>query len=589
METLDLVVVGAGWFGLAVAKTHHQLHPDSSLAVLELSSTIGGVWAEHRLYPGLKSNNMLGTYEYPDFPMDTETFGVKPGQFIPGPVVHRYLTKYAERFDILGRVRCEHKVISAEKQPGGGWLLTVQATKDVVESQILAKKLVLATGLTSEAFLPEFDGQETFGAPIFHVKDFAQNAYTLETASSVTVFGGTKSAWDMVYAHATKNVKVDWVIRETGHGPAWMAPPYVTPAKKWLEKLVHTRLLTWFSPCSWGNADGYSGIRRFLHGTFIGRAITNAFWWVLGNDVITLNKYDSHPEMKKLKPWSEPMFTASSFSIMNYDTDIFELVRNGTIRVHVADIIKLSAHKVHLSNGGELPTDALCCSTGWKHLPPIKFLPEGVESELGIPHTPDSKAFPQAELVAKADEEILRRWPRLKQQPIQNPKLAPLLANPGVSTTEALNPSTPLTPYTLHRFMIPTSASSFAHRDLALAGVLMNFSVSMVAHVQSLWIEAYFNDKLATLHNVDSDPKALKELRYETVLHSRFGKWRYPAGYGTKFPDFVFDAVPYLDLLLGELGLNIHRKAGRVAEVLEPYGPEDYKDLISEWTGKTIL
>lgn len=25
---------------------------------------------------------------------------------------------------------------------------------------------------------------------------------------------------------------------ESGHGPAWTAPPYVTPLKKWLEKLV---------------------------------------------------------------------------------------------------------------------------------------------------------------------------------------------------------------------------------------------------------------------------------------------------------------------------------------------------------------
>jgi hypothetical protein len=69
-------------------------------------------------------------------------------------------------------------------------------------------------------------------------------------------------------------------------------------------------------------------------------------------------------------------------------------------------------------------------------------------------------------------------------------------------------------------------------------------------------------------------------------LHSQFGKWRYPAGYGARFPDFAFDSLPYLDLLLSELGLKAHRKEGRIAEWFTPYGPEDYGDLIGEWRAK---
>lgn len=190
----------------------------------------------------MKSNNLLGTYEYPDFPMDTETFGVKPGEHIPGTVLHEYLTKYSEKFDILDKIRCNSKVLSAEHQDGpeGGWILTVQSTAENApgETQIKARKLIVATGLTSEPFLPEFVGQDTFGVPLFHGKDFLKHADTLDSAKTVTVFGGAKSAWDAVYGYASKGIKVNWVIRETGHGPAWMAPPYVTPLKKWLEKLV---------------------------------------------------------------------------------------------------------------------------------------------------------------------------------------------------------------------------------------------------------------------------------------------------------------------------------------------------------------
>lgn len=365
-------------------------------------------------------------------------------------------------------------------------------------------------------------------------------------------------------------------------------------------------MLTWFSPCIWGDADGYVSTRRFYHGSAIGRAITNTFWSIMGNDVLTLTKYDSHPETKKLKPWSEAMFTASSFSILNYPTDVYEFVRNGTVKVHIADITHLSPKTVHLSDGTALGTDAMICATGWKHLPRLKFLPEGIDKDLGIPHAPGgAEPLFTPDTVERADKEILERFPRLRQQPVQNENLKPLLGSggAGVTTTDEINPSTPLTPYTLYRFVVPppTTAGLLARRDIAFAGVLMNFSVPLMAHAQALWISAYFDARLspsvipplpATTTASSGDAaagakaKTVEEARYETVLHSRFGKWRYPAGYGTRFPDFVFDALPYVDLLVEDLGLPIYRKQGWIAEATEPYGPADYRGLVDEWRAK---
>jgi hypothetical protein len=351
-------------------------------------------------------------------------------------------------------------------------------------------------------------------------------------------------------------------------------------------------MLTWFSPCIWGDADGYAKTRGFYHGTAVGRTITNNFWKVLGSDVLTLNKYDSHPETAKLKPWSDPMFTASSFSIMNYSTDFLELVRSGdVIKIHIADITHLSPRTVHLSDGTSFETDAMCCATGWKHVPPLKFLPEGIDKELGIPHIPTDEPLFTPEMVEKADKEILSRFPRLQQQPVQNKNLKPLLDLPGVSTKDKVNPSTPLTPYTLYRFMAPPSERFIKHRDIAFAGILMHFSAALISNAQALWISAYFDGQLspAVMPTASGEGKSLDDIRYETVLYSRFGKWRYPAGYGTRFPDFVFDALPYVDLLIGDLGLPIYRKGGLVAEATQPYGPEDYKDLVGEWKKKEGL
>ncbi|CAK7226302.1 hypothetical protein SEUCBS140593_006194 [Sporothrix eucalyptigena] len=592
-ETLDLVVVGAGWFGLCAAKTNHQLHPEATFAVIDGAATVGGVWAEHRLYPGLKSNNMLGTYEYPDFPMTTEVYGVKPGEHIPGTVVHRYLADYADKFGVAAHFRGSTKVVSAELIPEGGWTLTLE--KEGKTSTLVARKLIVATGLTSEPFLPHIEGQETFGVPLFHGRDFLQHADTLEIPEgntdkkTVAVFGGTKSAWDMVYAYASKGIQVEWIIRSTGHGPIWQAPPYVTPLKKWLEKLVMTRMLTWFSPCIWGDADGYTGMRGFYHGSALGRRITDTFWSILGGDVITLNKYAAHPETAKLKPWSEAMFTASSFSILNYETDFFDLVRSGKVHIHLGEISSLSSGgKVHLADGTLLTVSALACATGWKHVPPMKFLPEGIDKQLGLPHVPseDEPVFSKT-AVDKADDEILKRFPRLRDQPVQNKNLTPLLTSGGLSSTDSITPSTPLTPYTLYRFVLPPTSEFVRRRDIAFAGVVMNFSIPLMAQLQSLWILALFDGTLPknVVPSAD-DQEKLASLQYTTVLTSRFGKWRYPAGHGNQFPDFVFDALPYLDQLLGDLGLPIYRKGGLLAEATTPYGPEDYKDIVAEWQAK---
>jgi hypothetical protein len=543
--------------------------------------------------------------------MEPNIFGVKPGEHVSGEVMHEYIGRYADKFGIIDAVRCGVRVVSATRCEEGGWDLAVEDANAAATAKlqfIHAKKLVVATGLTSEPNIPTLPGQEHFDAPLFHGKYLPKHTELLDKAKRVTVYGGAKMAYDAVYEFASHGVEVDWVIRgsppfcrpepeisadkwhdtETGRGPMWMSPPYVTPLNKWLEKLVMTRLLTFFSPCIWGEADGYSWARGFLHGTFVGRAIVNAFWWILGNDVLALNNYDAHPQTKKLKPWSQPMFVGSSFSIMNYPTDFFELVRRGGVHVHIADIERLSHHTVHLSDGTELRTDALCCVTGWKVVPPLKFLPEGIDVDLGLPHDPAAKPIlPKEEAlwtvdsIANIDAGILNRFPRLRDQPTKS---------------KAMAKEEETTPFTLYRFIVPPSSSLMQRRDIAFAGLVMNFEVLIMAEVQALWIAAYFGGvqlgdiAAASVDCVAKDGErnaaAMARIRRDTLLHTRFGRWRYPAGYGRRYPDFVFDAMPYLDLLLRELGLRRWRKKGMLAELLEPYGPEDYRNLVAEFREK---
>lgn len=573
-----------GISGLCALRTILTLDSsDLSIALLENQPSIGGVWAHERLYTGLKTNHVLGSYEFSDFPMrDHIGPDVKPKEHIPGDAVHNYLEAYVDEFGLRKYIRLGHKVegvVERRTNDTTSWVLDVEDLSTLTKTTIHTKKLIVATGQTSQAYFPErlFAGQERFERPMFHCVDlhkyeselFDKSATEQEHEKRIAVFGSAKSAFDAAYTIAeTYNTPVDMIIRASGHGPIWMCPALVTPLKKFLEKLMTVRLLTWFSPCIWGNADGYVGVRSLLHSTWIGRKIVDAFWAVIGNDVKTLNKYDSHPETAKLKPWVEPLWVASGLSILNYSRNFFDLVREGKVRVHVADVKELSEGKVHLSTGDVLASDGIVCCTGWRTTPSINFPPD-TQSELGLPTANDP--LPPF-LIQKADEHILRQLPRLKNQPTFNTKYRPMIQETPAETGGAH-------PTRLYRFLIPCTPHLSSSHSIAFLGMATTASTMLITQAQALWIAAYFYHPTYL-----SLPQETTEVQWSTALHTQYCKWRYGVGgHGNRRPDFVFDAMPYIDLLLKDLGMRTKRKDTKLKEWVEAYGVEDYRGLVEEF------
>jgi hypothetical protein len=107
-------------------------------------------------------------------------------------------------------------------------------------------------------------------------------------------------------------------------------------------------------------------------------------------------------------------------AILNYPTDIHDFIRSGQVTIIAKDISHLAKQgQIHLSDGNHLQTDALMAITGWKYGQPMKFKPDGIDVVLGVP---TSKSSPDEtarwdDLNAKADKEILRRFPILTHAP----------------------------------------------------------------------------------------------------------------------------------------------------------------------------
>lgn len=193
------------------------------------------------------------------------------------------------------------------------------------------------------------------------------------------------------------------------------------------------------------------------------------------------------------------------------------------------------------------------CSTGWNKESPIKFDNMDAPSKFGL----DVSAAELARLNAKADEDVLALFPRLRHQP--ELRLTPRAGEP----------------LRLYRFMVP-STHVFA-RSVAFAGAVSSVNTATCAAAQGHWIAAYLSGRL------DRPPASRDEVADEIMLHTQWGRWRYPCGYGASLPDFVFEGLPYVDLLLRDMGLRNNRKGSLFAELTKPYLPRDFRGLVEEW------
>lgn len=77
---------------------------------------------------------------------------------------------------------------------------------------------------------------------------------------------------------------------------------------------------------------------------------------------------------------------SNCLSIHNYPTSIFDLVREGRIKIEIDEVQSLEAgREVVLKSGGKMNVDAVVCATGWEVSNSLQFRPDGLEKELGLP------------------------------------------------------------------------------------------------------------------------------------------------------------------------------------------------------------
>ena len=197
--------------------------------------------------------------------------------FFQGKHMTKYLESYLDDHVYAGHSLRDRIVFDAPvdrvTRSESGWRVSFGKGKSM-----LTKKLIDATGMTSQPNIPHLNGIDTFQGTALHHKDFGLSTFLSDsTKKHIVILGGAKSATDVAYAAAkADNKKVSWIIREDGSGPAaFFATQPSSPRYANSNEGFYNRFMASYLPNLFGRG---SLLAWFRQRTWLGRRYLMDFW-----------------------------------------------------------------------------------------------------------------------------------------------------------------------------------------------------------------------------------------------------------------------------------------------------------------------
>ena len=206
-ETVDILIVGAGFSGLCMAIQLRQAGMDSFL-IIEKAEEIGGTWWYNR-YPGCACDIPSHLYSF-SFDRNPEW----TRRYAEQPEILDYLRAAAQRHGVALRIRLKTPLREAawDEQQGVWHAITGDGVR------IAARVLVSGMGALHVPRYPELNGLERFRGPAFHSANW-DSRVNLE-GRNVAVIGTGASAVQFVPRIAPQAGRL-YVFQRT---PAWILP-----------------------------------------------------------------------------------------------------------------------------------------------------------------------------------------------------------------------------------------------------------------------------------------------------------------------------------------------------------------------------
>ncbi|OHV50048.1 FAD-containing monooxygenase EthA [Pseudofrankia sp. BMG5.36] len=168
MESLDVLIIGAGLSGIGAGHYLRAEHPARSFAILEARASLGGTWDLFR-YPGIRSDSDLHTFGYEFKPWEDRE------AIADAPSILAYLRAAADEDGLGPHIRYHHRVVRAGwSSRTARWTVEVErragpdGPAELVSFR--ASWIFAATGYYryDEGYTPVFEGRERFAGEIVH-------------------------------------------------------------------------------------------------------------------------------------------------------------------------------------------------------------------------------------------------------------------------------------------------------------------------------------------------------------------------------------------------------------------------------------
>ena len=185
---VDAVIVGAGFAGLRALHTFRAM--GLSVAVLEASGEIGGVWNFNR-YPGARCDVESYDYSY-RFSPELEQEWRWTERYATQPEILRYINHVADRFDLRRDISLSTRVVRAQyDEPTCRWLIESEDGRTWN-----AERMILAVGQLSTPKETVYPRQDSFNGRIIYSATWPNDEVNF-TGKRVAIIGTGSSGVQM--------------------------------------------------------------------------------------------------------------------------------------------------------------------------------------------------------------------------------------------------------------------------------------------------------------------------------------------------------------------------------------------------------
>jgi len=340
----DVLIIGAGLSGIAMACHLTMEAAGLSFAILERRRAIGGTWDLFR-YPGVRSDSDMFSFGYDFHPWS----GSKV--LADGPSIRRYIGETARQYGVDRKIRFGLAITEAcWSSEDCRWTVTAKAEETGEVTTFVCRYLIACTGYYDydEGHLPHFPGMERFRGRLVHPQHWPEDLDY--RGKRIVVVGSGATAVTLVPALAGQAAKVTLLQRSPGY---ILSVPSEDKLSALLQRFLPGRLV-------------HSLARR--RNVVIGRLIYKASkrWpmkargWLLSNVRKQLGAgVDMRHFTPRYMPWDERLCLVP-------DADLFKALREGRASVVTERIESFTERGILLASGQELEADIIVTATGLK-------------------------------------------------------------------------------------------------------------------------------------------------------------------------------------------------------------------------------